>query len=159
MDWRHASPFITKLTGIITANGFWCTIIFKTMNINNLYKSQSDLFKILAHPVRLSILEILRESEQCVCHMEAMLDLRQAYISQHLMVLREAGVLADRRDGWNIYYRVIKPEVFAVLDATAALTGSHVKIKHQHANKECPCPKCNTDGQVIPSRDIPVLSR
>ena len=111
MDWRHASPFITKLTGIITANGFWCTIIFKTMNINNLYKSQSDLFKILAHPVRLSILEILREGEQCVCHMEAMLDLRQAYISQHLMVLREAGVLADRRDGWNIYYRVIKPEV------------------------------------------------
>ena len=100
------------------------------MNINKLYKSQSDLFKILAHPVRLSILEILRDGEQCVCHMEAMLDLRQAYISQHLMVLREAGVLADRRDGWNIYYRVIKPEVFALLDATAALTGSHVKIKH-----------------------------
>ena len=129
------------------------------MNINNLYKSQSELFKILAHPVRLSILEILREGEQCVCHMEAMLDLRQAYISQHLMVLREAGILADRRDGWNIYYRVIKPEVFAVLDAMVALTGNPVKIVHQHAKKECPCPKCNSDGQVIQSQEVTILSK
>jgi ArsR family transcriptional regulator len=129
------------------------------MNINNLYKSQSDQFKVLAHPVRLSILEILRDGEQCVCHMEATLGLRQAYISQHLMVLREAGVLADRRDGWNMYYRVIKPEVFAVLDAMVALTGSRVKIVHQHAKKDCPCPKCNTEGQLIPGRDIQVISR
>jgi DNA-binding transcriptional ArsR family regulator len=140
-------------------NSIWRIIIFKIMNINNLYKSQSDLFKILAHPVRLTILEILREGEQCVCHIEAMLGLRQAYIPQHLMVLREAGVVADRRDGWNMYYRVIKPEVFAVLDAMVALTGSHVKIVHQHSNKECPCPKCNAEGQVIPSQDVAVLSK
>jgi DNA-binding transcriptional ArsR family regulator len=128
------------------------------MNINKLYKPQSDLFKTLAHPVRLSILEILRDGEQCVCHMEATLGLRQAYISQHLMVLREAGVLADRRDGWNMYYRVVKPEVFAVLDAMYTLTGNRVKIRHQHANSECPCPKCNTEPRVISSQDIPVLS-
>ena len=125
----------------------------------NPYKSQSDLFKILAHPVRLSILEILRDGEQCVCHMEAMLKRRQAYISQHLIVLREAGVVADRRDGWNMYYRVVKPEVFALLDAMDALTGNRVKIQHQHANTDCPCPKCQADPQVIPARDIAVLSR
>jgi DNA-binding transcriptional ArsR family regulator len=129
------------------------------MNINNIHKSQSTLFKILAHPVRLSILEILRDGEQCVCHMEAMLKRRQAYISQHLIVLREAGVVADRRDGWNMYYRVIKPEVFAVLDAMYALTGNRVKIRHQHANTECPCPKCQAVAQVIPTKDVAVLSR
>jgi ArsR family transcriptional regulator len=127
--------------------------------MNNPYKSQSELFKILSHPVRLSILEILREGEQCVCHMEAMLKRRQAYISQHLIVLREAGVVADRRDGWNMYYRVVKPEVFAVLDAMYALTGKRVMIRHKHANAECPCPKCNTVAQVISSRDIAVLTR
>ena len=37
--------------------------------------------------------------------------LRQAYISQHLMVLRDAGLVIDRRDGWNIYYQVNKPEI------------------------------------------------
>ena len=127
--------------------------------MNNSDKSQSELFKILAHPVRLSILEILRDGEQCVCHMEAMLKRRQAYISQHLSVLREVGVVADRQEGWNVYYRVIKPEIFAVLDAMVALTGDRVKIPHRHANTECPCPKCSTDGQVIASRDIAVISK
>jgi DNA-binding transcriptional ArsR family regulator len=125
----------------------------------NPYKPQLNLFKILAHPVRLSILEILRDGEQCVCHMEAMLDRHQAYISQQLILLREAGIVADRRDGWNMYYRVIKPEIFDVLDAMSVLTDSHVKIRHQHSNKECSCPKCNADAQVIPSEDIAILLR
>jgi DNA-binding transcriptional ArsR family regulator len=125
----------------------------------NIYKSQSDLFKLLAHPVRLSILEILRDGEQCVCHMEAMLERRQAYISQHLIVLREAGVVADRQEGWNVYYRVVRPEIFGVLDAMVNLTGSRPKIRHRHADTECPCPKCTTDSQVIPSRAVAVISR
>ncbi len=129
------------------------------MNINKVNRSQSDLFKILAHPVRLSILEILRDGEQCVCHMEAMLGLRQAYISQHLMVLREAGLLTDRQDGWNVYYHVIKPEIYSVLDAMHTATGLRVEIPHRHANKECPCPKCNADIQVIPGRDVAMVSR
>jgi ArsR family transcriptional regulator len=91
--------------------------------------------------------------------MEAMLKRRQAYISQHLIVLREAGVVADRQDGWNVYYRVVRPEIFAVLDAMANLTGSRVKIPHRHANTECPCPKCNVEGQVIPSRNVAIISK
>ncbi len=123
------------------------------------FQPQSELFKVLSHPVRLAILEILRDGEQCVCHMEAMLKLRQAYISQHLMVLREAGILADRRDGWNMYYRVIKPEVYAVLDAMNALTGNRVTIAHRHADKECPCPKCQAGSKVISKDSVAVLSR
>ena len=72
----------------------------------------ADFFKALMHPVRLRILAILRNGEECVCHMEAALGLRQAYISQHLTVLREAGVVSVRRDGWNIYYQAIAPGVF-----------------------------------------------
>ena len=47
--------------------------------------------------------------------MEAHLGYRQAYISQQLMVLREAGLIQDRRDGWNVFYRVAEPRIFAVL--------------------------------------------
>lgn len=126
--------------------------------MNKPYKPQSDLFKAVSHPVRLAILEILRDGEQCVCHMEAMLKLRQAYISQHLMVLREAGVLADRRDGWNMYYRIVKPEIFTVLDAMNAMTGGRVTIRHEHANLECPCPKCHAAAQVIPSAAVKIYS-
>ena len=64
------------------------------------------LFKVLMHPTRLAILGILRQGEECVCHMEATLGLRQAYISQQLSVLREAGLVSVRRDGSRYRARV-----------------------------------------------------
>ena len=110
----------------------------------NGYEIQSDFLKTISHATRLAILDILRDGEQCVCHMEAMLDLRQAYISQQLMVLKQAGLVGARRDGLNLYYRVVKPEVFAVLDALQSVTGfSPEPPKHRHAKAGCPCPKCN----------------
>jgi ArsR family transcriptional regulator len=89
----------------------------------NIYEKQSNLLKALSHSTRLAILDILREGEQCVCHMEATLGLRQAYISQQLMILKQSGLLETRRDGLNLYYRVIKPEVFSVLDAARLVSG------------------------------------
>ena len=110
----------------------------------NGYETQSDLLKALSHATRLAILDILRDGEQCVCHMEATLDLRQAYISQQLMILKQAGILESRRDGLNLYYRVIKPEVFSVLDALRSVSGERSQPpRHKHAKTECPCPKCN----------------
>src|SRR5512147_2836386 len=109
----------------------------------NAYKTQTEFLKAIAHPTRLVILEILRDGEQCVCHMEATLDLRQAYISQQLMILKQAGLLEARRDGLNLYYRVIKPEIFHVLDTLNSVTDLKAKLpKHKHATV-CPCPKCN----------------
>jgi ArsR family transcriptional regulator len=118
------------------------------------YQAHAQLFKVLMHPTRLAILDELRSGEQCVCHMEAKFGLRQAYISQHLMQMRDAGLVIDRRDGWNIFYRVSKPEIYQVIDAMNILTynekdeniilddGSSAK-KHR-----CPCPKCNDNSEV-----------
>jgi ArsR family transcriptional regulator len=103
--------------------------------------------KALSHPARLAILEILREGEQCVCHMEATLGLRQAYISQQLMILKNAGILEARRDGLNLYYRVINAGVFNILDSLSAATGVSVpRPVHKHADIACPCPKCSTSA-------------
>ena len=120
------------------------------------YKKQTDLLKAIAHPTRLAILDILREGEQCVCHMEAMLGLRQASISQQLMILRQAGLVEFRRDGLNMYYHVVKPEIFSVLDAVNTASGKPIhRIAHVHANADCPCPKCNAT-QKIPLDQISV---
>ena len=116
------------------------------------YQTQAQLFKALAHPTRLAILNELRDGEQCVCHMEAVFGLRQAHISQHLMVLRDAGLVTDRRDGWNIFYRVIKPEIFQVIDAASAFSGAPAgqTVSVSKAEKhDCPCPKCNASAQSI----------
>jgi ArsR family transcriptional regulator len=121
----------------------------------NIYETQSNLLKALSHSTRLAILDILRDGEQCVCHMEATLGLRQAYISQQLMILKQAGLLDSRRDGLNLYYRVIKPEVFSVLDAVGSVSGLASKLpKHKHAAAECPCPKCKvkTDKEPLQIR-------
>jgi ArsR family transcriptional regulator len=122
----------------------------------DVYETQSNLLKALSHSTRLAILDILRDGEQCVCHMEATLNLRQAYISQQLIILKQAGLLESRRDGLNLYYRVIKPEIFNVLDTLSSATGVTTKLpKHKHGNADCPCPKCNS-VQTIPLKQVSV---
>lgn len=117
----------------------------------DIYETQSNFLKAISHSNRLAILHILRDGEQCVCHMEATLNLRQAYISQQLMVLKQAELVDSRRDGLNLYYRVVKAEVFALLDTLTSVTGvSLKKPKRKHANTECPCPKCNFETSRKP---------
>jgi len=117
----------------------------------------SRLFKALTHPARLQILNLLRDGEQCVCHMEAHLSYRQAYISQHLAVLREAGLIEDRRDGWNVYYRVTEPGVYEVMDRARAIAGVRVpKRAGRRAAAACPCPKCSSENIGAASGVIPV---
>jgi len=84
-------------------------------------KDPSILFKALSHPRRLAILELLRDGERCVCEIEATLRLRQAYVSQQLTVLREAGLVCYRKDGWNVRYRIAHPEGFDLMEMAAAI--------------------------------------
>jgi DNA-binding transcriptional ArsR family regulator len=107
------------------------------------YEHQANLVKALSHPTRLAILELLRKDEACVCHLEATLGCRQAHISQQLMILREAGLVQDRREGSNVYYRVAEPGVFAVIDALRRLDGSAGPAPRARP-ADCPCPKCAT---------------
>jgi len=107
----------------------------------------SALFKALVHPARIAILDSLRSGEQCVCHLEAHLGYRQAYISQQLAVLRTTGLIQDNRDGLNIYYRIIRPEVFALIDVARAMTGiSLSQIPSNQTRVMCPCPRCAQNG-------------
>ncbi len=111
----------------------------------SVYDASARLFKALMHPTRLEILDLLRDGEACVCHLEAALELRQAYISQQLSVLREAGLAQDRRDGWNSYYRVTQPQVFALLDVAQTMSGVNpAKARQQLSAKlsRCDCPRC-----------------
>jgi DNA-binding transcriptional ArsR family regulator len=107
------------------------------------YGLQIQIFKVLSLPSRLAILEILRDGEHCVCHMEAYLGFRQAYISQQLSVLREAGLVQDRRDGWNIFYRVADERIYEILDFVRLITGQgEPELKKPIVT--CTCPHCST---------------
>ncbi len=114
------------------------------------HKAEATLFKALMNPARLAILDILRDGEACVCHMEAALGYRQAFISQHLMVLRDAGLVQDRRVGSNVFYQVVQPQVFGILDAAGQATGRSDKSSAGNAAagrlENCSCPHCCPDS-------------
>lgn len=86
----------------------------------------AQIFKALAHPARLRILETLEQGEACVCHLEVLLGLRQAYLSQQLAMLRQAGLVSDRREGLNVFYCLIDERVSMLLTLMRGGEPAHV---------------------------------
>lgn len=115
----------------------------------NIYDTQviqhtSDLLKEICTPARLRILLAIGNQEACVCHLEAVLGMRQAYLSQHLMALRRAGILATNRDGRFIYYRLAKPQILDVIKTSADSLGITLGEHEIFAPmQECSCPRCH----------------
>lgn len=74
------------------------------------YHKWAKILHAMSHPVRLQILDILAQKPTCVCDLIARTRQRQAYISQHLMLLRQAGIVKSSRLGVNIQYELSQPE-------------------------------------------------
>ena len=72
-------------------------------------KKNAQLFKALAHPIRLQIVETLLEKEKCVCAMQELLQASQPNISQHLNILKYAGIVDFRQDGNLRCYYLTSP--------------------------------------------------
>jgi len=113
----------------------------------DLYEEQAELFKAMAHPTRLQILELLSRDECCVCHLTAILQLRQPCVSQHLMVLREHGLVLDRRDGALVFYRLADGRISELIGLTRGLLQRRgVKVGALASLvlpvPGCVCPKC-----------------
>lgn len=76
----------------------------------------AETIKLLGHPDRLKIVEVLEGGEVTVSELQERLQLRQAQVSQHLAKLRGRGIVASRRDGVHVHYRVIEPKVRHILE-------------------------------------------
>ncbi len=114
----------------------------------NPYEQVADRMKALAHPARLRIMRVLAaEGEACVCHLEARLSLRQAYLSQQLARLRQAGLVEDRKDGLNVYYAVGDPDIDRLLGLLVEMASANLPNGWSDPdltpNADCPCPKCD----------------
>ncbi len=81
-----------------------------------LFELHADLLKALAHPRRLEILQLLRHEPMNVSYLQEMLGLPQANLSQHLQVLREAGVVSTQRRGKEMLYSVTNEKFIQVSD-------------------------------------------
>jgi DNA-binding transcriptional ArsR family regulator len=77
----------------------------------------ADLLRLLANPHRLQVLCALRAGEASVGEMAGHVGLSQSALSQHLAKLRADRIVATRRDGQSIYYRIADPDVLALIEA------------------------------------------
>jgi DNA-binding transcriptional ArsR family regulator len=78
---------------------------------------KADLFKALAHPTRIMILDALRDGEAPVGVLGERLGVEQSSLSQHLSALRASGLVRTRREGTSIFYDVADPAIWELLDA------------------------------------------
>lgn len=118
----------------------------KKQTIPEISKQIAVPLEAIASPQRIAILLTIGKGEACVCHLESALGWRQAYISQHLMALRKADLLADRREGRYVFYRLKNISLLDLLLASASLSGlspEYVYTLSQTQNDpSCECPHC-----------------
>ena len=111
------------------------------MKIPTIAEKISQLLQEIAAPSRIAILLALGENEACVCHLEVVLGKRQAYISQHLMALRNANIIATRREGRFIYYRLANPDLLNLIRDAGRIV--NVDITPPSSAATCSCPNCS----------------
>lgn len=92
---------------------------------------KADLFKALAHPVRVRTLELLVERDRQVAELLTELGLEASHLSQHLGVLRRAGVVTARRTGNAVHYALAQPAVADMLAAARAVLVDAAARRHE----------------------------
>lgn len=75
------------------------------------YKRNAEVYKILAHPIRLEILNILKSEERSVEELLSVIEVSKANMSQHLSLLRYAGVVTTRKQGLNVVYSIVDARI------------------------------------------------
>jgi len=122
------------------------TFMDANMNITQLSERIAEVLQVISPPARLAILLAIGRGEACVCHLESILGWRQAYISQHLMALRKAEILHDRRQGRYVYYRLKDESILNLVRDAAALSGldpqSVDALANPNPGADCECPHC-----------------
>ena len=91
-----------------------------------IYTVKSDFFRVLGHPARIKILELLRDGERSVGDLQAALTLDSGGTSQHLALLKRHGLLGSRRERTSVYYHVRDPRIFQLLETARQILTSNL---------------------------------
>jgi len=91
------------------------------------YRMKAEVLKAMAHPLRLAMVEFLKDRERCVCEIVEHLGAGQPNISRHLALMVRAGVLSNRKEGLKVFYRVRTPCVLNFLSCVDGVIRARVK--------------------------------
>jgi ArsR family transcriptional regulator len=83
--------------------------------------NEVDVFKALADPTRLKILECIKNGEKCICKIIPYTGKSQPCVSQHLKVMKHAGIIGERKDGTKVMIKASNDEIFKIVDQVKKL--------------------------------------
>jgi DNA-binding transcriptional ArsR family regulator len=115
----------------------------------DIYREHANLLKLMAHPMRLQILSVLSQDAQCVCHLSAVLNKPQPYVSQQLALLRNAGIIVDQKEGTNVFYGLANGQIGSRVRAVLEPLAGELEADEQSAGRRvtgCCCPKCGAEA-------------
>jgi DNA-binding transcriptional ArsR family regulator len=92
-----------------------------------IYALKAEFFRALGHPVRVRILQLLREGERTVGSLQEALELDSGGTSQQLAALRKQGLVESRREGTSVYYRVKDPRTLELLELAKAIIAANLE--------------------------------
>ena len=87
---------------------------------------KAEFFRALAHPIRIRILDCLRDGEKGVNELSEALQIEPANVSQQLAILRVRNIVVGRKSGSNVYYSVPDQTVFKLLDVAKTIFNNHL---------------------------------
>ena len=96
--------------------------------------TRANVFKALAHPSRLLIVEQLAHKERCVCELTEMIGADMSTVSKHLSVLKAAGIILDDKRGLQVYYRLKMPCVLRFFDCVGEVIETNAKEQWELVN-------------------------
>ena len=84
-----------------------------------LLEMKAAVLQAMAHPIRIAVLEALKDGEKCVCDIAEEVDAKRSNVSRHLAVMLNAGILAFRKDGLRVIYSIRTSCVLGVLSCVS----------------------------------------
>ena len=96
-----------------------------------IFQLQEEVFKVLANQKRLEIIQLLSSSPLCVSEMIEMLGLPQSNLSQHLALMRRAGLLTITKTGTKVYYQLADPKLAELVFSLRDFLMNHEEVDHE----------------------------
>ena len=96
-----------------------------------LYKLHAEICKTLSNPTRLEILNLLRDKELSVSNLINKTKLSQANISQHLSIMKAKGIVDSRREGNQIYYKIVNKKIVKAFDIMREVMSEKLKRENK----------------------------
>jgi ArsR family transcriptional regulator len=106
------------------------------------HKKKANIIKALGHPSRLAMVEYLVGGERCVCELQTLVGSDISTVSKHLTILRNAGLVCDRRQGQWVYYSLRTPRISGFLECIESLMTEPCECEQYAAAADCPAKAC-----------------